>query len=228
MAQGLETNIKIKGTRRGLSITLGDGDWPALLEHLESRLSQAAAFFQGSLVHVGLGRRDLTLSEATELVQLLVRFDIQPVSFQTASPVTAESAQSLGLQVTVPEVAEGSLGARVAALDLSEGVLLRRTLRSGQSVRHPGHVVIVGDVNPGAEIIAGGDVVVWGRLRGMVHAGALGDNGAIVCAMELAPTQLRIGSHIAVAPEDGTEHAIRGEVARVLDGSIVAEPWRGK
>lgn len=89
--------------------------------------------------------------------------------------------------------------------EISEGLLVRRTLRSGQVLQHLGHVVVIGDVNPGAEIIAGGDVVVWGRVRGTIHAGALGDNKAIVCALELRPTQLRIGSHIATSPpETGT------------------------
>src|SRR5690606_23505739 len=80
-------------------------------------------------------------------------------------------------------------------------LLLRETVRSGRAIHHEGDVVIVGDVNPGAEIIAGGSVIVWGRLRGMVHAGAYGDHTALICALELSPTQLRIADQIAVAPE---------------------------
>ena len=79
-------------------------------------------------------------------------------------------------------------------------ILVRRTLRSGYSLQHSGHVVVIGDVNPGAEIIAGGDVIVWGHLRGMVHAGAEGNDDAVVCALDLAPTQLRIGGLIATTP----------------------------
>jgi len=104
-------------------------------------------------------------------------------------------------------------------------VLLHRTLRSGQSIQEPGHVLVIGDVNPGAEITAGGDVVVWGKLRGMVHAGALGNNEAVVCALELRPTQLRIGSHIAMSPEETASTGTRPETASVIDGQIVARPW---
>lgn len=111
------------------------------------------------------------------------------------------------------------------AQDMDLGILVRRTLRSGQVVQHPGHVVVIGDVNPGAEIIAGGDVVVWGKLRGIVHAGATGDDGAVVCALSLAPLQLRIGSHIARAPEGREDLPQRPEMASVQDGEIVAEPW---
>ncbi|HEX7008861.1 MAG TPA: septum site-determining protein MinC, partial [Phycisphaeraceae bacterium] len=83
--------------------------------------------------------------------------------------------------------------ARVAeSEERGEAALVQRTLRSGQVVRHQGHLTVLGDVNPGAEVIAGGSVVVWGRVRGTVHAGALGDRSAQICALELAPTQLRI------------------------------------
>jgi len=92
-------------------------------------------------------------------------------------------------------------------------------------VRHPGHVVVLGDVNPGAEIIAGGHVLVWGRVRGVVHAGAGGDGTATVAALDLAPTQLRIAGHIAVSPK--RRGAVRPEVALIRDGHLVAEPWEG-
>lgn len=82
-------------------------------------------------------------------------------------------------------------------------------------------------MNPGAEVIAGGSVIVWGRLRGVVHAGAMGDNTALICAIELRPTQLRIASLIARTPEDGSRHIPLPEVARVdqAQGRIVVEAW---
>ncbi|MBI4770229.1 MAG: septum site-determining protein MinC, partial [Chloroflexi bacterium] len=89
------------------------------------------------------------------------------------------AAQALGLNIALPATLpqtqpEPEVDSEEAR---DEAVLVRRTLRSGRSVRHPGHVVIIGDVNPGAEIVAGGDIVVWGRLRGVVQAGAGGDEG---------------------------------------------------
>jgi septum site-determining protein MinC len=105
-------------------------------------------------------------------------------------------------------------------------MLVRRTLRSGYSLKHPGHVIIIGDVNPGAEIVAGGDVLVWGHLRGMVHAGAEGDENAVVCALDLAPTQLRIAGFIAITPKRRGKP--QPETARVVDGQVVAEPWNPK
>jgi septum site-determining protein MinC len=96
-------------------------------------------------------------------------------------------------------------------------------VRSGQVIRHHGHVTVLGDVNAGGEIIAGGNVLVWGRLRGTVHAGALGDRKAVICALELAPTQLRIADLIARAPEGGAGRF--PEVAFVENDQIGVEPW---
>jgi septum site-determining protein MinC len=94
-------------------------------------------------------------------------------------------------------------------------------------VRYSGAVLVLGDVNPGAEIVAGGDVIVWGKLRGVVHAGAMGDEHAVVCALELAPTQLRIAGRIAIAPDDRRRRRqITPEIARIRDGHIVAEGWK--
>ncbi|HUM69496.1 MAG TPA: septum site-determining protein MinC, partial [Chloroflexota bacterium] len=104
-------------------------------------------------------------------------------------------------------------------------LLLRETLRSGRSIIHDGHVVIIGDVNAGAEIIAGGDVLVWGRLRGLVHAGAMGDDTAVICALDLNPTQLRIADQIAIAPHDNGRTPYP-EQASIKDGQIIAERWK--
>jgi septum site-determining protein MinC len=71
-------------------------------------------------------------------------------------------------------------------------LLVRKRVRSGQVLRHPGHIVVIGDVNPGAQLIAGGDIIVWGKLHGVAHAGALGDASAVICALELMPGLIKI------------------------------------
>jgi septum site-determining protein MinC len=106
----------------------------------------------------------------------------------------------------------------------SPAVLYHRgTLRGGQSLANVGHVVVVGDVNPGAELVAGGDIVVFGALRGVAHAGAQGETSARVYALSLAPTQLRIATTIAAGFERdgsfGPEEALIG-----TDGEIAIAP----
>lgn len=108
--------------------------------------------------------------------------------------------------------------------DPGERTLVRRgPLRSGQVIRYRGNVVILGDVNPGAQVVATGDVIVLGALRGVAHAGADGHRGAVVAALRLCPTQLRIADLVRRAPEGEGQQGGRAELARVLDSEIVVE-----
>lgn len=96
------------------------------------------------------------------------------------------------------------------------------TLRGGQALHHDGNVVVVGDVNPGAELVATGDVLVFGRLAGVAHAGAQGDENARVYALDLDATQLRIATFIAADGDNaGAGGAGGAEAAVVRDGRIV-------
>ncbi len=106
---------------------------------------------------------------------------------------------------------------------------VRRTLRSGAVVRFDGDVLVFGDVNPGAHLIASGNIVVLGALKGMAHAGAAGDESSFILSLDLRPTQLRIGRKIAIAPaRSARSDSLQPEMASVLDGQIVLEPYQGR
>lgn len=219
--------INIKGTSDGLIITLGAGSWPGLVEELEQRLGEKASFFKGGRVGLAVGSRQLTLQELEQIGQTLNRHNVTLWAVESDSPDTQEAAVQLGLETSLGlPVRPAAVPAAAAPVGQGDAMLVQRTLRSGQVVHHPGHVVVIGDVNPGAEIRAGGSVVVWGRLRGTVHAGTGGDKNAVVCALQLSPTQLRIGDYITRSPADDTDHEIVPEMASVQDGQIVAEPWK--
>jgi septum site-determining protein MinC len=98
------------------------------------------------------------------------------------------------------------------------------TLRGGQALHHVGNIIVVGDVNPGTELVATGDIVVFGRLLGVAHAGAQGDDRAKVYALQLQATQLRIATCIAV-DEDAPRSASEPEMAFVRDGRIAIAPF---
>ncbi len=235
-------SITIKGLRDGLSVTLSaDGTWLEALAALEVRLTQAPAFFKGGRVALMVGPRALGEADMRQARDLLARHDVTLWAIVSDDADTQRVAAGLGLDMPPPARAPAAEPAdqrdwqvavsgesRDAAVPLDEwpdaGLVVRRTLRSGQSLRHPGSVAVIGDVNPGAEIVAGGDIVVWGKLRGTVHAGALGNEDAVVCALDLAPTQLRIGGRITRSPDDRRRKP-RPETARVRGGQIVAEPW---
>jgi septum site-determining protein MinC len=111
-------------------------------------------------------------------------------------------------------------------VDAAPGTLYHAaTLRGGQTLHHSGNIVVVGDVNPGAELIAGGDILVFGRLAGIAHAGAQGDDRARIYALDLSATQLRIATLIAAEEEVKPRGAAKPEAAVARDGKIVVLPF---
>ncbi len=218
-----DDQVIIKGTREGVALAFGEGCWSDLMAGLDARLKATAGFFKGARVLMDVGGRPVTASELQQASGELARHSMALVSVISTNAETQAAARELGLGLVVPQPARTEGEHRF--LPSVDGILLRRTLRSGQVASHGGHVAVIGDVNAGAEIVAGGDVIVWGRVRGIIHAGAAGDENAVVCALYLAPMQLRIGSHIARAPEGRGMQPRAPEMAFVRDGTIVVEPW---
>lgn len=102
--------------------------------------------------------------------------------------------------------------------------IVARTIRSGAKVESSGSIVVLGDVNAGAELIASDDIIVIGALRGLAHAGAGGNESAVIWAQQILSPQLRIGAALAQAGESG--NGVRGpEVAHLQEGAIVLRPW---
>lgn len=128
-----------------------------------------------------------------------------------------------------PLAAKTSFGSRDAAalFDDPDCRIIYATLRSGQRVESEHSLVIFGDVNSGAEVISGGDIIVLGTLRGVAHAGAYEETGGgrIIFALNFQPTQLRIGSTIS----RGLPECRHGpEIARVDGTLIVAESYQAR
>jgi septum site-determining protein MinC len=218
--------ITIKGIRQGLLVALRRGGWEQLLAELQRRLAESPAFFKGGRVSLDVGSLPLTEDDLRQARDLLVRHDVTLHAVVSKNAQTEASAQALGLVIDLGlERRPPQPTSPAPQTDPNEALLTQGTLRSGQSVRYPGHVVVIGDVNPGAEIVAGGHIVVWGKLRGTVHAGAMGDDGAMICALDLSPTQLRIASHITRSPQE-RQHKPTPEVAALCNGQIVATPWK--
>ncbi len=224
-----QQTIAIKGIKEGLLVTLDAGEeWQSLLAELAARIDRQSGFFAGARLTVDVGARPATKHELMSLKAMLERRGLTLWSVLSDSDSALEAAQALDLKTSTANVIPGrdtSEGTETSPQEEgTAGVMIKHTLRSGRVVHSEGHVVVFGDVNPGAEIIAAGDVIVWGRLRGTVHAGANGDESAVVCALDMTPTQLRIAGHIVISPADKRRKP-RPEVALVRDGQIVAEAW---
>ena len=219
--------ISFKGTREGLLITLGEGIWHDVLNELAAQLNRPSAqsFFKGARVILETGARPIAVTELEELIALFAQHEMTLTSVM-GERQTQEAFDQVQASLPPPEsLTRGNADETGLPADAATALLIHRTVRSGQVIRHAGTVVVIGDVNPGAEVIAEGDVMVWGKLRGVVHAGASGNENAIVGALVLTPTQLRIGGYIARAPDDRRSSDWVAEIARVRGGQIIVEPW---
>jgi len=203
---------------------MSEGAWPELEQSLLAHIDSQGTFLKGAQITIEIGNQILKAADLGHLRDVLSDRGIMLRAVLTNSPTTEIAAQDLGLATRLstprPERTTHTLDTKLTG---DEAILVQRTLRSGHNISYFGHVIIIGDVNPGAEIIAGGNVVVWGRLRGTVHAGAEGDSDAIICALDLSPTQLRIAEQISVEMEKKKKS--RPEIARLVDDRVIAEPW---
>lgn len=135
-----------------------------------------------------------------------------------------KEARTIQLPLEEPQEQPGEIQVQRDPRESDDTLFLRRIIRSGQAIHHKSNVVVLGDVNPGAEIVAGGDIIVWGVLRGMVHAGYPDNEQAMVCALQLSPVQVRI-AHLLSRPPEGFAAQPRPEIAIIRQEQIVVETW---
>ena len=218
--------VELKGFRDGMRLII---DPEASMEQIEQAIVERMASLGDSLsgltMNLDLGSRSLNDNELVRLKRLLNEdYGLavkQIIGDSQDEPRRAETTQIAG----VPALhSEERVYNQIAQLN-EETRFIRHTLRSGQIERAlEGNMVILGDVNPGAEVVAAGDIIVLGALRGVAHAGALGNTSSVIFALKLLPTQLRIGRFITRAPAEQQRHQ-RAEIARVLEDAIVVEEY---
>jgi len=229
--------IRIRGRTDGVSIEIGDGDWHTLMMQLDARLEQAAGFFSGGQVALDVGGRTLLEAQLFQVRDVLIRYNLNPGMLRTTSSTTFEAALATGLAVTLEaeEGGERTVAQRAESSSARDAhYVYRGNLRSGQLLQRSESIMVVGDVNPGAQLVSDGDIFIWGRLRGIAHAGANGAEDSMIGALQFEPTQLRIGDLIAIPPkkESGSSGAFGRQqessparVAYVVDGQIVVTHW---
>ena len=219
--------VELKGFRDGMRLII---DPEATMDEIEQaiieRMASLGHSLSGLTMNMDLGSRSLNDEELVRLKKLL------------NENYGLEVKQIIGDSQDEPKRAEKTPIAGVPALHSEERIydrlvpvneetrFIRHTLRSGQIERAlEGNMVILGDVNPGAEVVAAGDIIVLGALRGVAHAGALGNTSSVIFALNLLPTQLRIGRFITRAPAEAQQRHQRAEIARILEDAIVVEEY---
>jgi len=149
------------------------------------------------------------------------------VALEVAEKVPYEVVAAVAEQVAAAGGSVSDVRPPAAVMQVrSETVIVARTVRSGARVESTGSLVVLGDVNPGAELVADGDVIVTGLLRGVAHAGAGGNAGAVIYAERILSPQLRIAGALALGDPNADEDARRTpEVAELKGEQIVVRPW---
>ena len=180
---------------------------------LERSLTLLERYAGENLVCIDTGSKRLTERQLRELESILEEHGLQLKELRNSqSSGQGEVSKSAAIYPVTHDL-----------LEPGETVFINRHLRSGQKFFARGNVVILGDINPGAEVIAGGNILVMGALKGMAHAGALGDENSVVAAFRLSPIQLRIANHIT-RPPDGDKIVVNNpELARIRAGKVVIE-----
>jgi septum site-determining protein MinC len=202
--------------------TAKEDDWLLVCQGLKLCLHHHEKFWgdrQPTILEVG--DRLLDNRQLPTLAQILKENDLKLTLVRTTRRQTAITSATAGYSVEQGSLTPPPLfvAATTDPKLRAEPLFLKTTVRSGVDIRHPGSVILVGDVNPGGEIIADGDILIWGCLRGIAHAGANGDRDACIMALRMEPTQLRIADLVARVPPASSDRLLP-EIAYITPEGI--------
>ncbi|MEY3929804.1 MAG: hypothetical protein RLZZ516_1514 [Cyanobacteriota bacterium] len=208
----------------------------AVASPLEEVQHQLAGGPPSGLAVLDSADRPLTLPELQAIQRQLAAAGLELQALEAEEPLSLVPAAVLGLSTSLHDTTESEGpqfgdttaatwdGTAQAAVEAPAELSIHRgTLRAGDHVQVEGSLLVLGDVNPGARVSAGGDVRIWGRLRGVAHAGYRGDRTARIVALQLRPVQLRIAAAVARGPED-LPPAGFCEEAVLVGGTIAIRP----
>lgn len=174
--------LEIKGQNNSLVFVFGQGTCAEYIEIIKSKVENNHLLFEGSpVIFQGDGLKLLTQEEIAALQKICLDYGMILNNMVVPAPARVE---------------------KKAAVTANNDVIINRTLRSGQKVHSDASIIIWGDVHESAEITAGKDVIVLGKLEGLAHAGCFGDVNSTIFALKLAPRQLRIADRISRSTGD--------------------------
>lgn len=216
--------VQIKGIRDGLLATFLDAPWEDQHLALITTIDEKPTFFQGARLAMDVGNQVLKVNDLVELRDQLSERNVALWAVISESPTTEQTSQLLGLATRISKPRPEEQKQFIDTISDDTAKFIYKTIRSGTRIEYPGNVVIVGDVNPGAEVIAEGSVVVWGRVRGVIHAGSKGNRNAFICALDLSANQLRIADESSAMLKPHKDP--KPEIASINEqGKLQAELW---
>jgi len=233
--------VTLKSHGDGINIILDSlADFSTVSNDLRAKVAGARQFFEGTSTNVSFLGRGLLPEEEQTLLDIITTETTMSVTLvdymAPKEPPAREKKEKPAAKPALPPVPEPEpppITSRVPSTPQptmphteTNTAYYQISLRSGQSIRFKGSVVVLGDANPGSEIIADGNVIVLGALKGMAHAGAAGDASCFVSALALLPTQLRISNIITYVPQParGKKEVPKPSIAYVKDGQVFVGP----
>ena len=220
-------SVVFKGSRNGITMLIdSELDFEDLCMLIKEKLLQAKDFLgDRRTLTVNSNERSLNDGEQLALRVLLRSLDFEVADFVSKAE-KPEDEEAVEIETPAGALG-GNLGTQKDRLETyyADGstLIIRKNIRSGQSIDFDGTLIIFGDVNAGAEIRATGHILVMGTMRGLAHAGFNNNEEAVVYAGRLLPIQLRIADLIARAPDNEKQESEHPEIARINEGHLVSE-----
>lgn len=206
--------ISIKGTKNGLLIVLDPNhNFEEIRKNLLSKMESSRGFFKGAKFSIFQGRQEIPANQKNELEDICRQFGLELNNDNHTAGRTELTKTPRKITRVAPQTDAGE-----AAL------MVKRSVRSGQRIVYPKHIVVLGDVHPGAEIVSGGSILIMGSCCGNVHAGAYGDRTAKIVARRLDPISLSIADS-RHQPDRSGAAADECQTARLSGAKIIIEKF---
>ena len=195
----------------------------------DSKYLEWKSFFKNELkkttsanIEIDCKSLDLSCKDILELIEIASQHNTRIISFCSTSPKTIVSSQSLGYisHFIVEDSSNKIFKNKNKKLEIHTTHFHQGTVRSGEYLDSPGDLLILGDVNPGAIVSAEGNIIIWGRLLGIAHAGTKGNSQAKISALQLRPVQLRIANKVARGPKEKPQIGL-AEQAKIDSEEII-------
>jgi septum site-determining protein MinC len=210
--------ILIKGNKDGINTTIHMDKFACfedMLLVLIKKLSKGKHFYQGTTLILKIDLKSINKKQVEILKEtLLTKIELKDIVLEDIEKEVEKTNEKVSEKET--KVFSG----------VNEGKtkFIRKTVRGGECIDYLGNIVIIGDINSGAEVYVSGNVIVLGRIKGKVSAGTNGNTKAVIAAFLLQPEMLKIANVIAMSPDD-IEKPSYPELAKIKNGSIIVEPY---
>lgn len=210
----MNNSVVIKGNKYGIIVVMNpDIPFEELKDLIKEKFTESSKFFGNAKMAISFEGRKLTDEEQKEILDIIsANTEMHIVCVMENDPDTEENFRK-------------TLDQKLLELSNNTGQFYKGILRSGASLEFETSVIIIGDVNRGARVVSKGNIIVLGSLKGTAYAGATGNPNAFVVALDMNPTQIRIGDIIARAPDHPVKEEVKeAKIAFLEDNNIYIEP----